>query len=36
VALAALTPVERARLKDAFGAVKAWQAQAAQRYHVTD
>jgi CBS domain-containing protein len=36
VALAALTPVERARLKEAFGAVKAWQAQAAQRYHVTD
>jgi CBS domain-containing protein len=36
VALASLAMAERARLKEAFRAVKAWQVQAAQRYHVTD
>jgi CBS domain-containing protein len=36
VARAELSPVERARLKEAFRAVKAWQASAAQRYRVTD
>jgi CBS domain-containing protein len=36
VALASLGTAERARLKEAFRAIKAWQVQAAQRYHVTD
>lgn len=34
--LALLSPVERSRLREAFRAIKAWQATAARHYQVTD